>query len=135
MNIIRGNTLLFAVGILFLFLVSCSQKEGVKDESDTEIPESHDPERNHEHPETEEIELNEAQFSASDIELGTFTSKNLSEVVNANGYTKLPPQNQADVSVFVSGIIKSIVVIEGQAVRKGQVIATVESPEFTRLQQ
>lgn len=82
-----------------------------------------------------EVELNQAQFSSAGIALGTFSPKNLSEVVNANGYTKLPPQNQADVSVFVSGIVKSIAVIEGQNVRKGQVIATVESPEFTRIQQ
>lgn len=82
-----------------------------------------------------EVELNEAQYSSAGIGLGGFSPKNLSEVINANGYTKLPPQNQADVSVFVSGIVKSISVIEGQNVRKGQVIATVESPEFTRIQQ
>lgn len=82
-----------------------------------------------------EVELNEAQYAAAGIELGSFSPKNLSEVINANGYTKLPPQNQADVSVFVSGIIKAISVIEGQNVHKGQVIATVESPEFTRIQQ
>lgn len=82
-----------------------------------------------------EVELNEAQFTASEITLGTFTPKNLSEVINANGYTKLPPQNQADVSVFVSGIVKTISVTEAQAVRKGQVIATIESPEFTKLQE
>ena len=43
-----------------------------------------------------EVELNEAQYKASEIELGTFSDKNLSEVIHANGYTKLPPQNQAD---------------------------------------
>ncbi len=82
-----------------------------------------------------EVELNEAQFKASSIELGTFTLKNLSEVINANGYTKLPPQNQADVSVYTSGIVKAINIIEGQFVKKGQVIATIESPEFTKLQE
>lgn len=82
-----------------------------------------------------EVELNEAQFKGSNIELGTFAKKNLSEVINANGYTKLPPQNQADVSVYTSGIVKTIAVIEGQFVRKGQVIATIESPEFTKLQE
>lgn len=82
-----------------------------------------------------EVELNEAQFKASSIELGTFSMKNLSEVVNANGYTKLPPQNQADVSVHMTGIVKSINVIEGQFVKKGQVLATLESPEFARLQE
>lgn len=90
-----------------------------------------------EHPEgnSKEVELNEAQYNASEITLGTFTPKNLSEVINANGYTKLPPQNQADVSVFVSGIVKSILINEGQAVKKGQRVATIESPEFTRLQE
>lgn len=104
---------------------------------------------NHEHEEAEgikedehkeagaikEVELNEAQFKASSIELGTFSMKNLSEVVSANGYTKLPPQNQADVSVHMTGIVKSINVIEGQYVRKGQVLATLESPEFAQLQE
>lgn len=52
-----------------------------------------------------------------------------------NGYTKLPPQNQADVSVHLTGIVKSINVIEGQSVKKGQVLATIESPEFAKLQE
>ncbi|MCW4469807.1 efflux RND transporter periplasmic adaptor subunit [Flavobacterium sp. MFBS3-15] len=86
-------------------------------------------------PAIKEVELNEAQFKASSIELGTFSMKNLSEVVNANGYTKLPPQNQADVSVHMTGIVKSIDVIEGQFVKKGQVLATLESPEFAQLQE
>lgn len=82
-----------------------------------------------------EVELNEAQFTGSKIELGTFVQKNLSEVINANGYTELPPQNQADVSVYTGGIVRSILVIEGQHVNKGQTIATIESPEFTRIQE
>lgn len=96
-----------------------------------------DNEKNHGHEASvnKEVELNEAQYKASSILLGTFEMKNLSEVINANGYTKLPPQNQADVSVFVSGIVKSISVIEGQFVKKGQTLATIESMEFTKLQE
>ena len=82
-----------------------------------------------------EVELNEAQFKAANIQLGTFSKKNLSEVIEANGYTKLPPQNQADVSVQTTGIIKSILFKEGQYVNKGQTLATIESPEFARLQE
>ncbi len=82
-----------------------------------------------------EVALNEAQFKAANIELGTFTKKNLSEVIEANGYTKLPPQNQADVSVQTTGIIKSILFREGQFVKKGQTLVTIESPEFARLQE
>ncbi len=81
------------------------------------------------------VELNNSQYTNAEIELGWFEKKNMSEVVNANGYTKLPPQNQADVSVFTTGLVKTIKVIEGQEVKKGAVLAYVESPEFTILQQ
>jgi len=115
---------------LLLALNACGKKE----EAPATEP-APQKEASHEEGNVKEVELNEAQYSSAGIGLGGFSPKNLSEVINANGYTKLPPQNQADVSVFVSGIVKSISVIEGQNVRKGQVIATVESPEFTRIQQ
>ncbi|MES2519418.1 MAG: efflux RND transporter periplasmic adaptor subunit [Bacteroidota bacterium] len=79
------------------------------------------------------VQLTQAQVKASQIVLGSFERKNLSEVVTANGYTKLPPQNQADVSVFMGGIIKSIAVIEGQYVKKGQSLATFQSIEYNNL--
>ncbi|RWX00819.1 efflux RND transporter periplasmic adaptor subunit [Flavobacterium cerinum] len=82
-----------------------------------------------------EVELNEAQYKASDIVLGGFSMKNLSDVVNANGYTKLPPQNQADISVYLSGLVKTINVIEGEYVKKGKVLATIESLELAKLQE
>lgn len=91
--------------------------------------------KNEEGTASKEVELNEAQFKASSIELGTFASKNLSEVVNANGYTELPPQNQADVSVHLTGVVSKINIIEGQHVNRGQVLAIVESPEFAKLQE
>lgn len=80
-----------------------------------------------------EVVLNEVQYNAAKIQLGSFSSKNLSDVIHANGYTKLPPQNQADVSVFANAIVKQILIIEGQKVQKGQTVAIIESPEFTKL--
>lgn len=82
-----------------------------------------------------EVVLNDIQYKAAGITVGTFSMKNLSEVINTNGYTKLPPQNQADVSVYMPGVVKTIQVIEGQYVKKGQVLATIESLEFTQLQE
>lgn len=117
--------------LILAFAASCGKKEEAAPEVRPQAIESEE----HAEDQNKEVELNEAQYSASDIVLGSFTPKNLSEVINANGYTKLPPQNQADVSVFVSGIVKGISIIEGQHVRKGQVIAAIESPEFTRLQE
>jgi cobalt-zinc-cadmium efflux system membrane fusion protein len=86
-----------------------------------------------ENPAVKEVHLNEAQYKATGLVLGGFEKKNLSEVINANGYTKLPPQNQAQVSVQLPGTIQSIKVIEGQAVKAGQVLATMQSMAFNNL--
>jgi len=131
MKIFKNTTYQSVAIAMLLLCFGCGKKEEkLKVETQTETLQKTEQESN-----IKEVELNEAQYEASEIALGTFTPKNLSEVINANGYTKLPPQNQADVSVFVSGIVKSIAIIEGQKVKKGQLIATVESPEFTRMQE
>ncbi len=100
-----------------------------------ETNDGHDDHDESDHGADKLIHLNEAQYKNADIDTGWFQMKNLNEVIHANGYTKLPPQNQADVSVFISGMVKNIHVIEGQYIKKGQVLAVVESPEFTILQE
>jgi len=133
----KKSTILYSIiaAVLVLFVIIYFTREEKPVAMETEAEAAHQQEKEVEEPASKEVALNEAQFKASSIELGTFVSKNLSEVINANGYTKLPPQNQADVSVYMPGIVKSINIIEGQPVRKGQTIATIESPEFTKLQE
>ena len=80
-----------------------------------------------------EVHLNEAQFKTTGLVLGGLEKKNLSEVINANGYTKLPPQNQAQVSMPLTGTIKTIKVIEGQYVKEGQILATMQSMAYNNL--
>jgi cobalt-zinc-cadmium efflux system membrane fusion protein len=112
----------FLVGLFsLLLLVSCNKKAA---ETATEA-EHHDP--------NGVVELTPMQVKSAQIVFGSFEKKNLSEVITANGYTKLPPQNQADVSVFLGGIIKTIAVIEGQFVKKGQTLATFQSMEFNNI--
>lgn len=128
-NILYGSLAVIAIALILYFSLRPAETDGHnhKEETVEAKPKEQTP--------IKEVELNEAQYKASGIELGTFAMKNLSDVVNANGYTKLPPQNQADVSVHLTGIVKSINIIEGQAVKKGQVLATIESPEFAKLQE
>ncbi|PWK17086.1 cobalt-zinc-cadmium efflux system membrane fusion protein [Arcicella aurantiaca] len=116
-HIIKYSAVLFVI----ISILSCQ-----KSTETTTIEEHHQDEKG-------TVELTQAQVKASQIILGNFERKNLSEVVTANGYTKLPPQNQADVSVFMAGIIKSIAVIEGQYVKKGQNLATFQSIEYNNL--
>ena len=115
-------------GILTLLLLVLISACGSSDPAEVE-KEEHSDSKN------KEVELNQAQYDASNIQLGDFELKNLSAVINANGYTKLPPQNQADVSVLVAGLIKKINILEGQFVKQGQTLAVIESMEFTKIQE
>lgn len=104
------------------------------DHAEGEKTEAAHEEGNHEEtPGVKEVHLNEVQYKATGLVLGGFEKKNLSEVINANGYTKLPPQNQAQVSVQLPGTIQSIKVMQGQAVKAGQVLATLQSMAYNNL--
>ena len=82
-----------------------------------------------------EINLTEDQMKAIGIELGSVSYRNLKTTINVNGRLELPPQNRAQVSVLIGGIVKDIPVVEGQFVNKGQILATLENTEFIQAQQ
>lgn len=81
------------------------------------------------------IEITEFQFKTAGIELGLIEQKNLSEIIQASGKLDVPPQNFAEVSTYIGGVVKSIRVLEGDFVKKGQTILTLEHPDFVKLQQ
>src|SRR5690606_39046850 len=56
-------------------------------------------------------------------------------VVKANGMFAVPPQNQADVSAYFAGYVKDINLLPGNAVKPGQVLFTIENPEYVQVQQ
>ncbi len=80
-------------------------------------------------------ELTAEQIKAVGIELGVIEQKNLTSVVKASGQLTVSPQNKAVVNALVGGVIRRINVVEGQQVRKGQIVAAIENPDFIRLQQ
>lgn len=118
---------------LFLgLLIGCDSGHDHEDKATTEEA-AHDEHGEAEHEHEKMVHLNAAQFLNAGIDTGWFEMKNLSEVINANGYTKLPPQNQAEVSVQFPGTIQTIKVIEGQYVKKGQTLATIQSIAYNNL--
>lgn len=118
------------LGIILYFVLRTKQTDT------TVMPTEKEEEEHHEADSSgiKEVHLNAAQYKATGLVLGSFEKKNLSEVINANGYTKLPPQNQAQVSVALPGIVKSIKVIEGQAVKAGQVLAVLQNLNYNNAQ-
>lgn len=83
---------------------------------------------------TEEVHLKKEQFDLMGIELGSLSEQNISSSIQANGTLELPPQNKASLSAIAEGRVKSILVTEGVAIKKGQTIATIENLSFIQLQ-
>ena len=83
----------------------------------------------------EVYELSTTQFNSSDMKLGKLEMKEFYDVVKANGMFVVPPQNNASISSYFGGSVKDIELIPGQRVKKGQVLFTLENPEYVDMQQ
>jgi len=113
-----------AVLLSVVLLSSCTGKQEKEPAAETEKQAS-----------TNDLTLNSQQMQSVGITVGPLEQKDLSTVVKATGQLAVPPQNKADVSVLSGGIIRTIGVLEGQQVKKGQVLATIENQELIRIQQ
>jgi cobalt-zinc-cadmium efflux system membrane fusion protein len=81
------------------------------------------------------IEITSAQFEKNKFELGTFQEQYFPKVVMATGMIDVPPENKASVSATMGGYIKTTPLLIGDKVKKGQLLVTLENPEFVSLQQ
>lgn len=111
-------------GLIIMLVMGCSST-GEEDSGEV----------HHAHEDREmEIHLSDAQFSALEMKVGPLVRKNLTDVVEANGHLEVPPQNEATVTAFIGANVSSIRVIEGDDVKKGQVLAYLTHPKLTELQ-
>lgn len=65
----------------------------------------------------------------------TSGATSVAKMTNLNGILVVPPQNRASVTLPMGGIVKNMTLLPGAYVEKGQLIATIENPEFITLQQ
>jgi len=84
---------------------------------------------------TGEIMVTKEQFAKNKFTMDTLKMRNFPQVVTASGMIDVPPQNKALITVVVGAYIKSTDLLEGDTVKKGQALVTLESPEFVQLQQ
>lgn len=84
---------------------------------------------------TDEVHLLQEQMDVMGIETGSFQEINLKTTIKANGQLELPPQNKASVSALMAGRVKSVKVTVGNYVKKGQVLARLEHPDYLEMQE
>ena len=75
-----------------------------------------------------------AQFELMNMAVDTVGMHRFEKVIPLSGIVDVPPQYKAIVSTLVDGYIKDIYVQEGESVRAGQLLFTLDSPEFLQLQ-
>ncbi len=80
------------------------------------------------------ITVTKSQFESSNMQLGEINQQQFSEVIKTNGEIGIPPENQASISAYFGGYVKALSLIEGQKVRKGQLIFSLENPEYIEIQ-
>jgi membrane fusion protein, heavy metal efflux system len=110
---------IFSLFSIIFILISCNEKKT------EETPEEEKSET--------EVTLTEAQFKTVGIVTGSLENRNLNTIIKANGYTTVPPQNMANVSTLISGVVKDIYVLEGTFVAKGKTLATIQNLEVVEM--
>ncbi len=117
------QSIIYKIAILNVLLtaVSCGSKEVEKEQ--TEITEN------------ESIFVSKEQFQNSKMALGSMEEMSFPIIVKTTGMIDVPPENRAVVNATMGGYIKTTPLLIGDEVRKGQVLVTIENPEFVTLQQ
>lgn len=81
------------------------------------------------------ITLTEAQLRQADLQIGYPVYTPLTKQVRAQGTVEAPPQNLISISFPAGGYLSKTDLLPGMPVRKGQVIAVMEDPQFLQWQQ
>lgn len=81
------------------------------------------------------IQISQEQFEQGKMELGTLKNIDFPITVSSTGIIDVPPENRAVVSALMGGYIRKTPLLIGDRVRKGQLLVTIENPEFIALQQ
>ena len=115
---IKSNTLIVTLVIL---IMSCGRTQVIQNEIK---PEEHE----------ESVHFTEQQFQSLSMKVDTLPKRNLSSYVEANGELEVPPQNEATVTAMIGANVTLIKVIEGDKVKKGQILAYLSHPDLISLQ-
>lgn len=87
------------------------------------------------HAEHEELVITASQFKAGGLTLGKLQEAEFPAVIRANGIVDVPPEGVATIGSISGGYVVSISLLQGEYVQKGQVLFTLENPEFVQMQQ
>ncbi|PIQ21622.1 MAG: efflux transporter periplasmic adaptor subunit [Cytophagales bacterium CG18_big_fil_WC_8_21_14_2_50_42_9] len=128
------NSKLYIVIISIFLITSCNQT-GKEAEKEEPAAAEHAEEAGAHEENENTVEFTPEQFVIGKVELGKIAPKNLSNVIAVNGLLDVPPQNLLSVSAPMGGFVQSTDLLQGMRIKKGQLVAVIENPEFVTIQQ
>lgn len=81
------------------------------------------------------IVLNRGQVNTLKMQFVTLQMMPIPEIVYADGYISVPPQNRASISPMITGYVTAINFLEGQKVHRGQSVIKLKSRDAIDLQE
>ncbi len=121
--------------LAFVFLAgvtACQRGEGSASGEAEGHHEEHSEGHSEDHPAV--ITLPEHKVKGLGLDIGPVEKQKIYVTVAANGELAVPPQNSALVTAIVGANIQAIEVLEGEKVRKGQVLAYIAHPNLIAMQ-
>jgi len=111
-----------SIQLLALFLYSCSTKleevSVLEDNNEEQI-----------------IEFTQAQYDQAGIVIGNAGKRTIGSELKVNGLIDVPPHGKISINLPYGGFLKNTEMLSGTKVKKGQLLAVIENPDFIQFQQ
>ena len=124
--------ILYSISLLWL-LTGCG--DTAQKESETTAEAKSAAEKAHEEASTDIVELTDDQIRIGAISTGQIEYRNLGQLLQVNGRLAAHAQSQVAITALQGGFVRSLPLLPGQPVRKGQVLARIENPDLVQFQQ
>jgi cobalt-zinc-cadmium efflux system membrane fusion protein len=81
------------------------------------------------------VTISSQQATQAGIVWDTLQKRNIGIAVAANGTLETPPSDNISITAVMGGIVKKTDLLVGMSVKKGDILAILEHPDYIRLQQ
>ncbi|WP_426431751.1 efflux RND transporter periplasmic adaptor subunit [Winogradskyella sp. HB-48] len=81
------------------------------------------------------ITVTKAQFESENMVLDTLKILDFSTGIAVTGMIDVPPKNKSIISTFIGGYITNTPLLVGDKVKKGQLLVSLQNPEYVEIQQ
>ncbi|SFE83722.1 efflux RND transporter periplasmic adaptor subunit [Spirosoma endophyticum] len=129
--------ILCSIGLLWL-TVACREASDKETTTATDVKptaEAAEGQPHHDEGPADVVELSNDQLRIGAIGLGSVEYRNLGQLLQLNGRLAVPAQSQVAITALQGGFVRSLPLLPGQPVRKGQVLARIENPDLVAIQQ